>query len=89
MSSNPVHGWMNSLQHCVINFVSDMRQVSGSLGILFSSTNKTDRQDITEILLKVALNHTTLTLYSMDRILFADSIFFQNLPISITGEGGY
>jgi hypothetical protein len=34
--------------------VSDLRQVGGfSLG---SSTNKTDRHDITELLLKVALN---------------------------------
>jgi hypothetical protein len=37
------------VQHYVINFVSDLRQVS--------STNKTDRHDITEILLKVALNN--------------------------------
>jgi hypothetical protein len=29
-------------------------------GTLFSSTNKTDRHDITELLLKVALNTTTL-----------------------------
>jgi hypothetical protein len=29
---------------------------------IFSSTNKTDRHDIAEILLKVALNTTTLTL---------------------------
>jgi len=35
----------------MIKFVSDLRQVGG-----FSSTNKTDRHDITEILLKVALN---------------------------------
>ena len=32
-----------------------------SLGIPVSSTNKTDRHDITEILLKVALNTKTLT----------------------------
>jgi len=32
-----------------------------SPGTLVSSTNKTDRQDITEILLKVALNFITLT----------------------------
>jgi hypothetical protein len=31
-----------------------------SLGTLVSSTNKTDRHDITEILLKVALNTITL-----------------------------
>jgi hypothetical protein len=35
-------------------FVSDLRQVGGFLPV--SSTNKTDRHDITEILLKVALN---------------------------------
>jgi len=38
----------------MIKFVSDLRQVSA--GPLISSTNKTDRHDITEILLKVALN---------------------------------
>jgi hypothetical protein len=37
--------------------VSDLRQVGGfSLGFPDSSTNKTNRHDITEILLKVALN---------------------------------
>jgi hypothetical protein len=40
----------------VIKFVSDLRQVDGfSPGPPVSSTNKTDRYDITEILLKVAL----------------------------------
>jgi hypothetical protein len=37
-------------------FVSDLRQVGGSLGSPVSSTNKTNRHEITEILLKVALN---------------------------------
>jgi hypothetical protein len=38
------------------NIVSDLRQVSGfSPGPPVSSTKKTDRHDITEILLKVAL----------------------------------
>ena len=41
----------------MIKFVSDLRQVSGfSAGPPVSSTNKTDRHDIAEILLKVALN---------------------------------
>jgi hypothetical protein len=41
----------------VIKFVSDLRQVGGfSAGPPVSSTNKTDRHDIAEILLKVALN---------------------------------
>ena len=49
------HGEVYSIQHYVIKFVSDLRQV----GVFFPSTlvssyNKTDRHDITEILLKVA-----------------------------------
>ena len=45
------------VQHCVIKFVSDLWQVSGFLrGPPVSSTNKTDRHNISEILLKVALN---------------------------------
>ena len=48
-------GW--SVQHYVIVFVSDLRQVGGFLQVHpVSSTNKTDRHDITEILLKVAIN---------------------------------
>jgi hypothetical protein len=56
MNSNPVHGEVYSIQYYVIQFVSNLRQ----LGIFFpgtpvSSTNNTDRHEITEILLKVAL----------------------------------
>jgi hypothetical protein len=48
---------MHSIQHHVIKFVSDLRQVGRfSPGTLVSSTKKADRHDITEILLKVALN---------------------------------
>ena len=47
VSSNRVHGEVYSIQHYVIKFVSDLRQVGGTL---VSSTNKT------ELLLKVALN---------------------------------
>jgi len=45
------------VQHYVIKFVSDLRQVGGFLlGPQVSFTNKTDRHNIAEILLKVALN---------------------------------
>ena len=44
-----------------------------SRGNLVSFTNKTDRHDITEILLKVVLNTITLTPYS---IFFTNAIFF-------------
>ena len=57
VSSNPIHGDVHSKQHYVIKFVSDLRQVGGfSLANRVSSTNKTDCHDLTELLLKVALN---------------------------------
>ena len=57
-SSNHVHGEVYSIQQYVIKFVSDLQQVGPWLspGTPVSSTNKTVRHDITEILLKVALN---------------------------------
>jgi hypothetical protein len=56
VSSNPVHCEVHSIQHYVIKFVSDLRQVWFSRGTPISPTNKTDSHDITEILLKVALS---------------------------------
>ena len=53
MGFNPAHGEVYSIQHYVIKFVGDLQQVSGTL---VSFTNKTDHHDMTEILLKVALN---------------------------------
>ena len=53
------------MQHYVIKFVSDLLQSADgwfSLGTPVSSSNKTDRHDITEILLTVASNTLTLTL---------------------------
>jgi hypothetical protein len=46
-----------SIQHYVIKLVSDLRQVGGILRVLrFAPSKKNDLHDITEILLKVALN---------------------------------
>jgi hypothetical protein len=89
VSANPVHDKVYSMQHYMIKFVIDLRQVSGFLwvsrfppprytwnicdkvcqwlatgqcfspGTPVSSTNKTYHHDITEILLKVALNIIT------------------------------
>jgi hypothetical protein len=54
MSLDPAHGEIYSIQHYLVNFVSDLRQVGGFIRVLrFSFTNKIDRHDITEILLKV------------------------------------
>ena len=52
------------VQHYVIKFVSDLRQVGGFLRVLRFPPliKKTDRHDIAEILLKVTLKTITLTL---------------------------
>ena len=58
VSSNPVVGEVYSIQHYVIKFVSDLRHVDGFLWVLgVSSTNKTDCDDIAEILLKSGIKH--------------------------------
>jgi hypothetical protein len=65
----------------VIKFASELRQVSDfypSTGV--SSTNKTDRHDLAEILLKVALNTITTKLPP-----FRPQFFFVRLPIQIKG----
>jgi hypothetical protein len=55
--SNPVNGEVYSIPHYVVKFVSNLRQVGGfSSDTPVFSTNKTDRHDIIQILLKVALN---------------------------------
>jgi len=58
VSSNPIHGEVYSIQHYVIKFVWQWLATNWwfSQGTPVSSNNKTDRHDITEILLKVALN---------------------------------
>ena len=55
VSSNPAHGEVHSIQHYIIKSVTCDRSV------VFSTTNKTDCHYINEILLKEALNTTTLT----------------------------
>jgi hypothetical protein len=57
VSSNPVHSEVFLIQHYVIMFVSDLRKVSCFIWVSrFPQSIKHDRHDITEILLKVALN---------------------------------
>jgi hypothetical protein len=47
VSSNQAYGEVYSVQHYVMNVVSDLRQVGGfTLGTPVYSTNKTDRHDI-------------------------------------------
>ena len=63
VGSNSTHGEVHLIQHYVIKFVSDLRQISGFLRVLqFPPPIKLIAKiDITEILLKVALNIITLT----------------------------
>ena len=74
VSSNPVHGKAYSMQHYVIKFVSDLRQVGGFLLVLpISSTNQTDCHDIAEILLKVVLNTISHTLTLVCNLIYVVS----------------
>jgi hypothetical protein len=64
MSSNPTYGEVYSIQHYVINVCQLLATGRWfSPGTLVSSTNKTGHHDITEILLKVALNTITLNFF--------------------------
>ena len=60
VSLNPTHGEVYSIQLYGIKFVNDLQFVCDfSLGPPVSSNNKTDCHNISEILLKVALNTIT------------------------------
>ena len=61
----------------MIKFVSDLREVGGlfSPGSPVSSTDKTDRHDITEILLKLALNKANKHLF----IKLSSDLYFGNM----------
>jgi hypothetical protein len=71
------HGKVCSIQHYLIKFVRDLRQVGRwfSLGTPVSSTNKTDRHDITEILLKETLKTITHILHRIGKC----TIFYVNI----------
>ena len=65
-SLDTANGEVYSIQHYVMKFISDLRQVDGFLWV---QRFKTDRHDITEKFLKVALNTITIVV-----ILFLHSI---------------
>jgi hypothetical protein len=64
VSSNPAHVEVYSTQPYVIKFVSVLRWFSP-----VTSTNKTDRHVVTEILLKLALNTITLTHFMFQNLI--------------------
>jgi hypothetical protein len=63
----------HSVKVCSIQFVCDLRQVGC---FLRTSTNKTDRHYVTEILLKVVLNTTTITLKTRLTIITFEFFYF-------------
>ena len=63
--SNPAHSVVYSIQHCDKVFLWLAVGWWFSLGTPVSSTNKTDVYNITEILLKVALNTINLSLFHL------------------------
>ena len=81
VSSTPAHGEMYSIQHYVIKFVSDLRQVHGFLRVFwFPPKIKSIHHNITEVLLKVALNTITLTLNSRFASFRLDSKIISFFP---------
>ena len=88
ISLNPIHGEVYSIQHYVIKFVSDLRQICGFLSTPVSFTNETDRHVISEILLKVALNTINLNLGSMSLLYIVnDQLIFKLLGESLNNDG--
>ena len=93
-SSNPPHGEVYSIQLYVIQFVGDLAVgLWFSKGPSVSSTSKTDRHDINEILLlKVAIHTITLTLTLEVR--WGESCIqvkyfwmsFRNIPLHLVDE---
>jgi len=77
VSSNPVYGEVYSIQHYVIKFVSDLRQVVGFSG--YSGF----RHDITEILLKLALNTINQTIFKLPKFNNNQTIFFFKYQYNI------
>jgi hypothetical protein len=66
------------IQHYVIKFVSDFAVGRWFCpGTTVSSTNKTDHHDITEILLKVAINTIKVTLNKSMMINYSESYCYN------------
>jgi len=91
VSLNLAHGKVYSIQHYVIKFISNLRQVWFSLGPPVSSTNKTDRYDINEmhVLLKVALNCLFVCCLMVFNFNTIQQYFSYLVAISFIGGGNW
>ena len=84
--SFPAHGKVYSIHYYVIKCVNYLYQLRWfSPGTPHSSSNKTDRHDITEIVLKVALNTITLS-YVKPKYHTVGTVPKSNRKIIETGE---
>ena len=84
VSSNLIHGKVYSIQHYMIKFVSDLRQVSGFLRVFrFPPSKKFDSRshDITKILLKLALNTINQPTFYTENFIILESFIFQEIHV--------
>ena len=84
VSSNLIHGKVYSIQHYMIKFVSDLRQVSGFLRVFrFPPSKKIDSRshDITKILLKLALNTINQPTFYTENFIILESFIFQEIHV--------
>jgi hypothetical protein len=85
VSSNPAHGEVYSIQHYVIKFVTNLRQIRDFLRVSLVSYCR----DITELLLKVALktiNHKDVScqFITVSHLLFFSLVFLLAFNIYFT-----
>ena len=82
VSLNPAHGVVYSMQHYVKKFASALRISMVFTGYSVPSTNKTDRHDIAELLLKVLSNTIAITpLRTKPPSLYCNLLFISCLPL--------
>jgi len=79
VGSIAAHGEMYSIQHYMIVCQWLATGLWFSPGTPVSSTNKTDRHDITEILLKVALN--IITPYNIMQLVLQNIMYYKYMYI--------
>jgi hypothetical protein len=81
VSSNPAQDEVYSVQHYVIKLVSDLQLISGFLRVLrFLPPIKLTCHDITEILLKVALDTITITRFHFIAKCSFGTVKYLNTP---------
>jgi hypothetical protein len=73
--------FFKGVQHCVIKFVSELRQIGGFLWVSF--TNKANSHDIAEILLKVALSTIKQTKKQIHYLVFNLILIWDGFKLTV------